>query len=220
MNGFSDNEHGISSTERAAFKKALTAYYTGNGRIAEVFAEVEPGLIDRYYRRKKAFAAEMAEIEREARDEARKERSFQREGFEAQQERMSWELEKRVGEALLEHLPVLLRIALGEPRVVEVPDGDGGTMLKTIIPYPRDQIAAMKLLLEIARYGVLPKSYWARSSSTVEDTQDANRGGLMPIFAGNTAFSRLEGTAPDGTRVVINVDGDKDAVNDADDGVD
>ena len=98
MNGFSDNGHNISDAEHSAFKEALTAYYMGNGRIADVFADVEPGLIDRYYRRKKAFTAEMAQIEREARNEARKERSFEREGFEARQERMSWELEVRVAE--------------------------------------------------------------------------------------------------------------------------
>ena len=65
MNTFADNGHNISDTERAALKRALTAYYIGNGRIAEVFAQVEPGLIDRYYRRKKAFPAEMAEIDKE-----------------------------------------------------------------------------------------------------------------------------------------------------------
>jgi hypothetical protein len=192
----------------------------GNGRIAEVFAQVEPGLIDRYYGRKKAFPAEIAVIEREARDEARKERSFEREGFEAQQERMSWRLEERAGKALLEHLPELLRIARGEPRVVEVPDGDGGMMQKTIIPYPRDQIAACKVLLDIARNGILPQGYWARTASAAEDKQDANTGRLMPIFGGNTSFSRIEGTAPDGTKLVINVDGDKDAITGADDGAD
>ena len=220
MNTFSSNGHSISDTERAAFKEALTTYYLGDGRIAEVFAQVEPGLIDRYYRRKKKYPAEIAEIEREARDEAGRERSFEREGFEAQQERVSWAIEERAGEALLELLPGLLRIALGEPRVVEVVDGDDGIITKAIIVYPRDQIAAMKLLLDIARHGVMPKSYWVRSASTVEDTQDANRSGLMPIFAGNTAFSRLEGVAHDGTKVVINVDDDKDAANGADDGVD
>ena len=52
MNTYESPQPNISDDERDAFKKALVIYYSGNGPIAKAFAQVEPGLIDRYYRRR------------------------------------------------------------------------------------------------------------------------------------------------------------------------
>ena len=56
----------IPDEEREAFKEALTIYYSGGARIADAFGQVEPGLIDRYYRRKKKCPDEIESIEDEA----------------------------------------------------------------------------------------------------------------------------------------------------------
>ena len=75
MNTYESPEPNISDDERDAFKKALVIYYSGNGPIARAFAQVEPGLIDRYYRHKKKYADEIEEIDAEARAVVQRERS-------------------------------------------------------------------------------------------------------------------------------------------------
>jgi hypothetical protein len=56
----------IADEERADFKEALTIYYSVSGPIGEAFKRVAPGLIDRYYRRKKRFPEEIEQIDAEA----------------------------------------------------------------------------------------------------------------------------------------------------------
>jgi hypothetical protein len=218
MNTYFGNTHNISDTERAAFKKALAIYYTRGGPIADAFAQVEPGLVDRYYRRKKAYPDEMADIEREAQDEARGERSFERLGFEARQERLSWEMQESASEVALELIDELVRIAKGEPRVVEITGGDGFVEYKSSIPYPRDQIAAAKALLDIARYGLLPAN-WKPTNSPGEQKEN-ERVGLMPLFSGNTAFKTISAVTPDGKIITATVDDPEIVVTEPDDGVD
>jgi hypothetical protein len=219
MKRYSDNGHKISDAERTAFRKALTIYYARGGPIADAFAQVEAGLIDRYYRRKKAYPNEMAEIEREAQNEARGERSFERLGFEARQERLSQEMQENAGDAVHRLIDELVRIAQGEPRVVEIADSDGSVRFKTSIPYPRDQIAAIRVLLDIARYGVLP-SNWTSMASPGESDKDTTHGGLMPIFASSANFKTVSAVTPDGKVFTTTLDDPEGVITEPDDGVD
>ena len=57
----------ISDKEREAFYKALLLYYTQGPPITKAFDQVEAGLIDRYYRRKKRYPDEIRRIDRRAR---------------------------------------------------------------------------------------------------------------------------------------------------------
>jgi hypothetical protein len=177
----------------------------GGGAIAKAFGQVEAGLIDRYYRRRKKFPDEIDEINKEAQAEAHKERSFEREGFEARHERASWALKEAARRAVLELVPELERIARGEPRHVEIEDAGGTISYKTIIPYPRDQIAAFKALVDSARYGFLPQKIAPPIVSAAETKEDEHKGGLLPIFSANPNFKRIEARTPDGKRVVAEV---------------
>jgi hypothetical protein len=67
--------HNTQDHERDAFKQALTIYYTVGGRIVDAFAQVESGLIDRYYRRKKKYPDEIQAIGDEAQAAAQQELS-------------------------------------------------------------------------------------------------------------------------------------------------
>ena len=199
------NKTGISDTERAAFKDALVRYFSGEGLIAEVFNQVEAGLIDRYYRRKKRYPDEMDEIEREAKAIARDERSATRIAFEARQQAESMRAQNEALDATVRALPELLRIVEGKPKDVEVRDADGTPYKKTTIPYPRDQIAAAKLLIAIGRTGLLPDSYWSARAAATQD-EDKDRGTLEPIFGAITHFNSVSAVRPDGTRFTARLD--------------
>jgi hypothetical protein len=116
-------------------------------------------------------------------------------------------------EAVRKNLAEMERIASGQPRVVW---DEGEQQERVLIPYPRDQIAALKVLQDAARYRVLPQKAWPGTSSAAEDETDTYEGGLMPIFAANPNFSRIEGTAPDGTEIVVNVGDPIDPITEAD----
>ncbi len=77
MNAYAHYSQKISGSERDSFEQALTIYCSVGGPTTEAFAQVERGLIDRYYRRKKAFPEEMAEIDRKARAAALHQRDGQ-----------------------------------------------------------------------------------------------------------------------------------------------
>jgi hypothetical protein len=91
----STEQRHISDHEREAFKKALTIYYSGSGRIVDAFAEVEPGLIDRYYRRKKVYPQEIEAIETEARADAKERIKSELTVFEAQQLHASLRIQRQ-----------------------------------------------------------------------------------------------------------------------------
>jgi len=104
------NQQNIPDDERDAFIEALTAHYSGVSPIRKAFHPVEPGLIDRYYRRKKKYPDEMAEIEQEAAAKARQERSIHQLAFEARQERASHVLREKMRDILLRRAEVMERL--------------------------------------------------------------------------------------------------------------
>jgi hypothetical protein len=189
MNANANGVTKIPNSERDAFRHALELYYTQGPPIAAAFDQVEAGLIDRYYRRKKKHPDEIERIDHEARVIAQREVS-------GEQLIVSREIQHAAVDNLLELLPVLDGIARGEPRVV-----DG----KTVITYPRDMIAAMSVLCSIARNGVTPESY-ARATRMLRGTdreeKEEPREPMIPVLGVNTNFSRVTAVAPDGTEIV------------------
>jgi hypothetical protein len=199
MNANANDVTKISDSERDAFRHALELYYTQGPPIAAAFDQVEAGLIDRYYRRKKKYPDEIERIDREARFIAQREVSGEQFAFESRQLIVSREIQHAAVDNLLELLPVLDGIARGEPRVV-----DG----KTVVTYPRDMIAAMSVLCSIARNGVTPESY-ARATRMLRGTdreeKEEPREPMIPVLGVNTNFSRVTAVAPDGTEIVAEV---------------
>jgi hypothetical protein len=205
----------ISDDERKAFYEALLRYYTQGPPITDAFDQVEAGLIDRYYRRKKAFPDEIKRIDREARRMATAEIAGDKLAADSQAIRFSAEVQREAREALMKALPHLASIACGEVYFVDLgeKDKDGNPVLKRVIPYPRDQIAAASVLLDIARTGVQPKGY-RLPGVEVEEVEEPQRP-MIPVLGIGADFTRVTATRPDGTEFtaevkpgeVIDVDG-------------
>ena len=102
------------------------------------------------------------------------------------------EIQRRATEGLHASIKTLARIARGEHKVVETEDGKS----KTILTRPRDQIAATRALLEIARDGIVPKG-----SLVLQQNDKPSPPPPLPFPGLN--FTRVEATAPDGTTVVV-----------------
>ena len=189
----------ISDDEREAFLKAMILYYSEGLLIADAFDQVEPGLVDRYYRRRKLYPEEIEEINREALAVAQKEVSGEQLALAARQMRESRELQMAAIEATKEALTKLGRIVNCEPFTVEG---------KVIIPYPRDIIAAANVILEIARKGVMPATYPRRLREFLEadKRQEPERTKpFIPVLGVNPKFSKITATAADGTEFTAEV---------------
>jgi hypothetical protein len=206
----------IPDHERKAFYEALLLYYTQGPPITKAFDQVEPGLIDRYYRRKKAFPDEIKRIDREARRMATAEIAGDKLAADSQAIRFSAVVQREARDALMATLPHLVSIALGEVQVVDLgeKDKDGNPVLKRVIPYPRDSIAAASVLLDIARTGVQPKRL-RMASVEPEVEEEEPRKPMIPVLGIGADFTRVTATRPDGTEFtaevkpgeVIDVDG-------------
>jgi hypothetical protein len=188
----------ISDDEREAFRKALELHYGQGMRMNDAFDQVEPGLIDRYYRRRKNYPEEIEAINREARAAVMRELSGDQLAFEARQIRESWEIQRTAIEYPKEALSALERIARGEPWIVEG---------KTIIPYPRDRIAAANLMREIARNGVMPEGYARRRKMVGADKGEKPepKKQLIPLLGVEPNFSRVTVSTPDGAEYTAEV---------------
>jgi hypothetical protein len=194
------SQNNISDEERDAFKKALVIYYSGEARIADAFNEVEPGLKDRYYRRKKKSPDEIERINAEARAIAMRERSGDQLAFESRQFLISMELQRMTTAGLREGLPELIRIARGEARTVY--DEAHGCEW-TVVVYPRDQIGAATVLQSIVRDGVRPESEaWEAASAMDKSERD---GPMLPLLPVGANFTSLQAKAPDGTTFTATV---------------
>ncbi len=212
MDRNSNGKHQISDSEREAFKKALTIHYSGKGRIVDAFAEVEAGLIDRYYRRKKKHPHETAAIEAEARADAEEKLSAEMQAFQAEQFTWSVEIQRKAVKALENALAHLGRIASGQP--YQVRDEATGE-LKMVKVYPRDSIQAARFILDLARNGVLPRGFMLRSL-VAEKPEPEYRPPLAVVLGVRTDFSSVSAVTPDGRRVTVTRDQERDIIESED----
>jgi hypothetical protein len=200
-----DGRQYFTDRDRAAFKKALTIYYSTGCSITDAFAQVESGLIDRYYRRKKKYPEEIEKIDAEARAATAEERSAQLTAFQSWQVMASIQIQKRASDILLTHLiPALERIAKGEPW--DIWDEKTGET-KPVPIYPRDQIQAMRLMKSIAKEGILPRGYF-RESLPEEKKEEEHKSYYPPIqFVGaQTDWTSISCTKPDGEVITVHTD--------------
>jgi hypothetical protein len=198
-----NGKHHVSDEERAAFKEALTIYYSGKCRMVDAFAQVEPGLIDRYYRRKKKHPDEIERIDSEVRATVREERSSEQFAHEAWQWNASVDVQQLVGEHIKEVIDELLSIVRGEAKVIHIEE-TGET--KVTIPYPRDRINAARLLLDIARNGLLPKGFQPSSVSDVQKERGYEAVSRLDLIGVNPNFTTISAMKPNGELITATVD--------------
>ena len=196
----------ISDDERKAFYEALLRYYTQGPPITAAFDQVEAGLIDHYYRRKKAYPEEIKRIDRQARRMATAEIAGDKLAADSQAIRFSAVVQREAREWLMKALPHLASIALGEVQVVDLgqKDKDGNPVLKRVIPYPRDRVAAVSLLLDIARSGVQPQHY-RLPAVELEVEEEEPKKPMIPVLGVGADFTRVTATRPDGTQFTAEV---------------
>jgi len=194
----------IPDYEREAFQAALFLYYTQGPPITDAFNQVEAGLIDRYYRRKKRFPDEIKRIDREARRMAMSEIAGDKLAADSEAIRFSAVVQREAREALMAALPHLASIARGEVFVVDLGEKDGNPVVKRIIPYPRDVVAAATVLRDIARVGVQPERY--RTPSVEPDVEEEEpRKPMIPLLGVDADFTSITATRPDGTKFTAEV---------------
>ena len=105
------------SEEWGIFREALVSYCVEGPPIARAMDQVEPGLIDRYYRRRKNYPEEIERLNQEARTLALLERSGDEIACESEQIEMSQKIERAAVEQVKSALPEIAKIARGESRV-------------------------------------------------------------------------------------------------------
>jgi len=181
----------IPEYDATAILEALTARERDGLTMREAFDGVGMS-VDTFYRRKKDFPDDVAEIERQAKEAASKARLEMLDEFSTRQLMASLEIQRQATDTLLASIERLARIARGESEEVETADGQR----KVILSYPRDQIAAVRALANIARTGVLPKGH------LVLPQNEAGPNLPPPSFPGLN-WSRVQAIAPDGTTVVV-----------------
>ena len=143
--------------QRTAFhmREALTRYYLGLGTRGECLDDVSGCSETTYYRIRNEYPELVQAIDDSARLEALLRVSGEEIAFQGWQKRMSHVIQERATEALLDPrvMEAMLQIILGKSRTVVL----DGTELP-IIPYPRDQLEALRVVQDLARYGCLPES--------------------------------------------------------------
>jgi len=105
-------------------------------------------------------------------------------------------------------LPRLGSIARGKVQVYDLgeTDRDGSRKTRSVLAYPRDVVAAGKLLQELARGGVLPENYRPPSLESVANrNEEGPREPMIPVLGIGTDFTRVTATAIDGTEFTAEV---------------
>ncbi|MCP4539463.1 MAG: hypothetical protein GY832_20185 [Chloroflexi bacterium] len=190
----------IPEQERAVLRQILVLYYTGQATsIQDAVAKVPEMGRTTFYRYKKDFPIEFDVISREAKAEAYQERDDKQVAFDAEQFDVSVKLQRMAFEGLIEALPGIVSIAKGEERDVTAKGKQ-----KTIVPYPRDQNEAAKILQQIARGGVLPESAVGRIGQMIgEPDEGDDKESKLPVLPISAEFTSVVAKAPDGTTVTI-----------------
>jgi len=195
----------ISGEERQAIEDALFAYYAGEQHtISEALTTTKGTGVGTYYQRRKDFPDEILGIQKTARLKAREFIAGQRQALDAEAIAASKELQANARKALQEGLESLAIIARGEMREYSLDDKerDGTQKVKTILPYPRDIVGAMKILQELARGGVLPEG---NTILPPEYATEEQREPMIPILGIGADFTRVTATAMDGTQYTATV---------------
>jgi hypothetical protein len=140
----------------------------------------------------------MEDISREAKAEAYKDRDDKQVAFDAEQFDVSVHLQRMAFVYLMESLPKIADIATGEAREVKVHGKK-----KVIVPYPRDQNEAVRILQQLARGGVLPEGAPGRVSQMLGEPDAGGRESRLPVLPISAEFTSVVAKAADGTTVTV-----------------
>ncbi len=195
-----NDDASIPESVRAVLKQILVLYYSGQATSIQAAVERVDGMgRTMFYKHKKDHPDEFEAISREAKAEAFKIKNDKQIAFDAEQLDVSVYLQRMAFAYLIESLPKIADIAKGEAREVEVKGKK-----KIIVPYPRDQNEAVKILQQLARGGVLPESasgrIWQMLGESDEDSSNESRLPVLPISA---EFTSVVAKAADGTTVTV-----------------
>ncbi len=189
----------IPEQERVVLRQILVLYYSGRAAsIQDAVAQVDGMGRTTFYKLKGDYPIEFEAISREAKAEAYKEKGDKQVAFDAEQFDVSVQLQRMAFEHLMDSLPKIADIAKGEVRKVDV---DGKT--KIIVPYPRDQNEAMKILQQIARGGVLPESAPGRVGQMLGEPDEDDKQSGLPVLPISAEFTSVVAKAADGTTVTV-----------------
>jgi hypothetical protein len=152
-----------------------------------------------FYKWKGDYPDEFDVISREAKAEAYKERDSKQVAFDAEQFDVSVQLQRMAFEYLIDSLPHIADIARGEAREVKVKG-----RVKVIVPYPRDQNEAVKILQQLARGGVLPEGAPGRVAQILgEPADEGDKESRLPVLPISAEFTSVVAKAADGTTVTV-----------------
>lgn len=199
----------ISPDQARALKAALASYYKGERSLTEALDIEEGTSTSTYYRLKDEHPSQMEQIDRSARREALLDKAGLQLHIEGAMMTESLAAQREAAMALLQTIPHLLEIATGRSREVEVTGRDGESYTKMIASYPRDMVAAAKLLQEIARGGTLPE---LPTNFSAADEKDDRAPDPSTLLGPGPDFSRIEITTPDGRRLTATVERDDEII--------
>jgi len=151
VNGNGKSTNRISEHDAAIILETLTARARDGLSMRDAFERV-PMSVDTYYRRKDKFPDEIEEIERQAEAAGRRERLEMMDHSTYRQILNTIALRDSAAELLLRALPYLKRILTEDGYTVTDHEGKE----RFVVIYPRDVIAAVKVMQELAQFGTLP----------------------------------------------------------------
>jgi hypothetical protein len=191
------NDASIPEGIRAVLKQILVLYYTGQvTSIQDAVAQVGDLGRTTFYKYKGECPAEFEAIVREAKAEAFKAKDDKQIAFDAEQFDVSVRLQREAFAYLLDALPGIASIAKGEVREVKA-----GGKKKVIVPYPRDQNEAVKILQQLARGGVLPDS--SQVTRLLDQPGDKKSETRLPALPVSAQFTSVVARTADGTTVTV-----------------
>jgi hypothetical protein len=194
-----DEAERIPESVRTVLKQVLVLYYSGQAVSIQAAVEQVDGIgSTTFYKYRGDYPDEFEAISREAKAEAYKERDSKQVAFDAEQFDVSVQLQRMAFEYLLESLPHIADIAQGKPRDVK-----SGGKKKTIVPYPRDQNEAVKILQQLARGGVLPESTPGKVAGMIGEPDEGNKESKLPALPISAEFTSVVAKAADGTTVTV-----------------
>jgi hypothetical protein len=192
-------DESIPEPVRGILKQVLVLYYSGQAVSIQAAVEQVDGIgRTTFYKYKGDYPAEFEAISREAKAEAYRDRDDKQVAFDAEQFDVSVRLQRMAFDYLIDSLPKIADIAKGEAREVKV---DGKK--KVIVPYPRDQNEAVKILQQLARGGVLPESAPSRVSQMLGEPDEGDRESRLPVLLISDGFTSVVAKAADGTTVTV-----------------
>lgn len=148
-------EEDMNPSTAAALHRALTRFFSGEGKKTELLEDEVGCSPSTYYRWRDKNVELMQTIEDRARLLALKQQRGEDVAWEARQKRLSHGIQEWAIDSLSRRdvQGALIELILGTTRTVMMGDEE-----RHIVSYPRDQVQALQLLQEIARGGALPES--------------------------------------------------------------